>query len=69
VVKIKNFIKSFFKTNKYVIPLDQFLKDFSKSNPRLSKSQQFEREKYKRIYQLRDNKITVAAKTSLWDKF
>lgn len=67
--KISDFLKSFFKAPHYVSGLDQFLKNFDKSRSRLSKSQRFERDKYQRIYQLRDNKITVKQSKQLWDKF
>lgn len=38
----------------YVTPIDQFLKQFDIEHPGLSKSQQKEVEKYRRIHQLRD---------------
>lgn len=69
VFNIKTFLSSFFKTSNYVSELDQFFHGFDKNHPRLSSSQRYEREKYKRVYQLRDNKIMVKQVKQLWDKF
>lgn len=69
MLTIKNFFKSLFKNTHYVSELDAFLKSFDQAHPHLSKSQQYESEKYKRIYQLRDNKITMPVKKTVWDKF
>lgn len=38
----------------YVSPLDKFMEQFDHDHPELSKSQLKEREKYARIYYLRD---------------
>jgi len=62
-------IKALFKNNAYISKLDIFLKNFASSHPALSTSQLAEQEKYKRIYQLRDNKITIPIRKSFWDKF
>lgn len=39
----------------YISEIDQFLQTFDKEHPGLSKSQQKEVDKYRRIYRLRDN--------------
>lgn len=39
----------------YVSEIDKFLNQFDQEHPELSKSQQKEKAKYKRIYALRDN--------------
>lgn len=70
---MKNFIKSFFGLNRYVSALDQFLKSYNHHHPLLSLSQRQEKEKYAKIYRLRDNatiKQTGTKNTLIsWDKF
>lgn len=61
--------KELFKSNNYISRLDQFLKGFDQAHPQLSASQYIERKKYQRIYQLRDNKITITDKKAMWDQF
>ena len=46
----------------YVSPLDEFLNQFDQEHPKLSKSQQKEKEKYARIYRLRDQVSTCEIK-------
>jgi len=62
-------LKELFNLTYYTSKLDQFLIDFDKSHPRLSASQLAEKEKYDRIYALRDNANQPEPKTTLWDKF
>lgn len=38
----------------FVSEIDQFLQEFDKEHPELSKSQQKEKAKYKKVYYLRD---------------
>jgi hypothetical protein len=46
------------KITQYVSEIDQFLEAFDQSHTQLSKSQQREQEKYRRIYLLRDDPIS-----------
>lgn len=48
-------IKHFLGLDYYSSPLDQFLDNFDKTHPKLSNSQQFEKEKYEKIDCLRDD--------------
>jgi len=54
----------------FVSELDQFLQAFDKTHPRLSTSQCKEKEKYQRVYKLRDQ-VTDEKPTdsTLWEKF
>lgn len=47
------FLKQYFMPE-YVSTLDQCLQDYNKTHPQLSKSQRKEKEKFDRIYYLRD---------------
>lgn len=47
-------IKNFFNLNYYTSQLDLFLEAYRKKHPRLSESQRQEKEKYSRIFKLRD---------------
>jgi hypothetical protein len=54
----------------YVSGLDKFLNKFDKDHPQLSKSQQKERDKYERIYRLRDSdEKQVEDGKKLWEGF
>lgn len=56
----------------FVSELDQFLESFDKKHPTLSESQQKERNKYLRIYRLRDTSSpaeTETPATKLWEGF
>lgn len=69
---IKKLIRNFLpKTNNYVGKMDEFLQNFDKKNKQLSVSQADEIEKYKRIYQYRDEAgvgDTVVSKNT-WKDF
>jgi hypothetical protein len=62
-------IRQFLNLTYYSSKLDLFLSAFDQSHPRLSASQRAEKEKYDRIYQLRDHKTKPQPKNTLWDKF
>ncbi|GEM_PF-1080003 len=65
-------IKQILGLTHYTSELDQFLSDFAKTHPKLSSSQRKEKEKYARIYRLRDNpqsSETSKTKDSLWEEF
>ena len=62
-------IKEFLGLAYYTSELDQFLSAFDKKNTKLSASQRQEKEKYERIYQLRDNPREQEPKTTFWDNF
>ncbi|TAK77234.1 MAG: hypothetical protein EPO11_02860 [Gammaproteobacteria bacterium] len=63
-------IKQILGLTYYTSELDQFLADFDKTHPKLSASQRKEKEKYARIYRLRDNPVAQEGKEfSLWDNF
>ncbi|HSW69163.1 MAG TPA: CBU_0585 family protein [Gammaproteobacteria bacterium] len=53
----------------YVSDIDCFLQDYDKKHPELSKSQQKEIAKLKRIYRLRDDKNAGDLSSELWDEF
>lgn len=53
----------------YVSELDRFLMAYDKSHPGLSKSQQKEIAKAKRIYQLRDDPTASETVSKIWDEF
>lgn len=62
-------IKEFLGLSYYTSELDQFLSDFDKNHPRLSASQRAEKEKYARLYRLRDNPKQPETDETFWDKF
>lgn len=62
-------LKEFFGLTYYISALDQFLIHFDRENPKLSDSQRKEKEKYTRIYQLRDNPNQPIFKEKFWDNF
>jgi hypothetical protein len=53
----------------YVSDIDCFLQDYDKKHPELSKSQQKEIAKLKRIYRLRDDATSKDTSKTLWDEF
>ena len=53
----------------YVSDIDRFLQDYDKKHPELSKSQQKEIAKLKRIYRLRDDAKASEVSQTLWDEF
>lgn len=57
------------KLNHYVSEIDQVLQEFDKKNPKLSRSQQQEQAKYRRIYQLRDVATQAPAPKKDWEAF
>lgn len=62
-------IREFLNLGFYTSEPDQFLSEFDKNNPKMTASQQAEKEKYARVYQLRDNPLAPVAKTSFWKNF
>lgn len=62
-------LREFLGLSYFVSALDQFLKAFNRKKTTLSASQRKEVEKYKRIYQLRDDPNAPAPKRTFWDKF
>ena len=57
------------KLNHYVSEIDQVLQEFDKKNQKLSRSQLQEQAKYRRIYQLRDVVVQIAAVKKIWEEF
>ena len=53
----------------YVSEIDQFLQEFDKQHPDLTKSQQKEQAKYRRIYRLRDTTERPDDTVKLWEGF
>jgi len=53
----------------YVSDIDRFLQDYDKKHPVLSKSQQKEIAKAKRIYRLRDDAAASETSSPLWNEF
>lgn len=55
---------------RYVSEVDQFLQKFDSNHPSLSLSQQKEKDKYQRIYRLRDHTDQSSEiDQTLWDQF
>lgn len=57
------------KLTNYVSEIDQVLQAFDREHPELSLSQQKEKEKYRRIYFLRDHIERLTTVIKLWEKF
>lgn len=57
------------KLTHYVSDIDQFLQAFDQQHPELAKSQQKEKTKYRRIYLLRDDPMSVDSSQTMWEKF
>lgn len=53
----------------YISEIDLFIEQFDKEHPKLSYSQQKERDKYLKIYTLRDNSDRQINTQSLWEGF
>ncbi len=63
-------LRAFLGLNYYTSELDQFLTEFDHSHPTLTLSQRKEKEKYQRIYKLRDNpNAQKQEQDTLWDQF
>lgn len=53
----------------YVSEVDQFLEKFDQEHPKPSPSQKKEIDKYRRIYQLRDEEDKSVESKELWERF
>ena len=62
-------IKDFLGLAYYTSELDQFLHHFDHQSPTLSASQHKEKEKYARIFQLRDQTNQPEPIEKFWDNF
>lgn len=62
-------IRKFLGLDYFTSEIDQFIIDFDKSHPKLSASQRLEKEKFKRIYQLRDNPHAIEQHDDFWHNF
>ncbi len=62
-------IRQFLNLTYYTSELDQFLSDFDKSHPRMSAPQRKEKDKYDRIFTLRDTRTNAETKKSIWGNF
>lgn len=62
-------MSKFPKLNNFVSEIDQFLQSLYKQKPALSLSQKKEKEKYARIYFLRDVPERLNKPNTLWDEF
>lgn len=62
-------IRSILGLDYYTSEIDQFLKNFDKTHPNLSASQRKEKEKFTRIYQLRDDPKAHEINDDFWDNF
>jgi len=64
-------IRAFLGLTYYTSELDQFLVEFDQQHPNLSPSQRKENEKYRHIFQLRDNPGSSQHEQTdkLWDNF
>lgn len=57
------------KLTNYVSEIDQVLQAFDHEHPELSLSQRYEKEKYRRVYFLRDNIEQLSPIVKFWEKF
>ena len=64
-----NLIKRILNLTYYTSDIDAFLAKFDSTHPHLSDSQRQEKEKYARIYQLRDKADLSTPKVSCWEDF
>lgn len=62
-------IKEFLGLGYYTSELDLFLTEFDKTHPKSSASQRKEKDKYARIYRLRDNPNQHEPNEKFWDRF
>lgn len=63
-------LKAFLGLKTYVSEIDHFLTTFDRTHPSLSSSQCLEKEKYQRIYRLRDNPAaSEIPQADLWENF
>lgn len=62
-------IKTILGLDFYISELDQFLAELEKTYPKLSASQRAEKEKYARIYYLRDHAERKEVKKNMWEEF
>ncbi|OGT60168.1 MAG: hypothetical protein A3E85_04240 [Gammaproteobacteria bacterium RIFCSPHIGHO2_12_FULL_45_12] len=63
-------LREFFNLTYYTSKLDTFLKQFDREHPALSASQRREKEKYDRLYTLRDQAThQPKPETHLWENF
>ena len=63
-----NIIKKFLNLTYYTSELDRFLFEYDQKHPKLSAAQRAEKEKYDRIYALRDKPSEVRSE-EFWDNF
>lgn len=70
MTKIKTLLSKLLNLDFYVSPLDKFLNEYGRSHKELSSSQRKEVDKYKRIYNLRDNpEASEKKKGNFWNNF
>lgn len=62
-------IKDFLGLEYFTSEIDQFLIDFDHSHPKLSESQRKEKDKYQRIYALRDDPRAYIEVDDFWHNF
>lgn len=62
-------IREFLGLSYYSSELDNFLSEFDKKHQKMSASQCKEKQKYARVYALRDNPNQPESKETIWDKF
>lgn len=62
-------IKELLNLTYYTSKIDEFLAEFDKKYPKLSASQRKEKEKYARIFALRDLPEKAENKQTFWDQF
>lgn len=62
-------LKEFLGLNYFTSELDQFMMNYGKTHPKLSCSQQKEKDKYDKIFSMRDDSYQIKAKKIFWDKF
>jgi hypothetical protein len=62
-------LKEFLGLNYFVSGIDRFLKDYDIHHNKLSHSQKLEKDKYARIYHLRDHAEKNDTKKTFWENF
>lgn len=66
---IKEWLIQWLHLGYYTSKIDEFLSEFAKNHPKWSASKCQEKEKYARIFALRDNPTKPRQQKDFWDKF
>lgn len=67
--KLQKLLKKFLNINDYTSGIDQFLGKLERDKHHFSSSQRAEKEKYDRVFKLRDQSTATDTKPSMWEQF